>query len=123
MLTKGSPLKTVNMAPPGSLFGFQQRSDDNSESSDKSSQHSTRKDSQFGIYTKQYHPPQGYCHPPSQQPLPVPPPFYHHSPFTMTHSSQPTRSTSQGSTSYGPPWQGYDLHHGGYGRSRMFPPP
>ena len=40
----------------------------------------------------------------------------------MTHSSQPTSSTSQGYPSYGPPWQGYDLHQGGYGGSQMFPP-
>ena len=40
----------------------------------------------------------------------------------MTHSSQPTRSARQGYPSYGPPWQGYDLHQGGYCRSQMFPP-
>jgi hypothetical protein len=41
----------------------------------------------------------------------------------MTYSLQPTRSTSQGYASYGPRWQGYDLHQGGYGGSQMFPPP
>jgi len=41
----------------------------------------------------------------------------------MTHSSQPTSSTSHGYPGYGPPWQGYDLHQGGYGRSQIFPPP
>jgi len=41
----------------------------------------------------------------------------------MTHSSQPSSSASQQYPSYGPPWQGYDLHLGGYGRSQMFPPP
>ena len=41
----------------------------------------------------------------------------------MIHSSQPTSSASQGFRSYGPPWQGYDLHQGGYGGCQMFPPP
>jgi len=41
----------------------------------------------------------------------------------MTHSSQPTTSASQGYPCYGPPWQGYDLHQGGYSGSQMFPPP
>jgi len=41
----------------------------------------------------------------------------------MTHSSQPTTSTRQGYQRYGPPWQGYDLHQGGYGGSLMFLPP
>jgi hypothetical protein len=36
MSMKGSPPKTVNMAPPGGLFGLQQRGDDNSELPDKS---------------------------------------------------------------------------------------
>jgi len=66
---KGSPLKTVNMIPPDGLFGSQQRGDDNSESPDKSSQHATCKDSQFGIHTNQYHPQQGYGYPPSRQPF------------------------------------------------------
>ena len=40
----------------------------------------------------------------------------------MTHNSlHPTTSVSQCYQSYGPPWQGYDLHQGGYGESRMFP--
>jgi hypothetical protein len=39
----------------------------------------------------------------------------------MTHSSHPTTSVSQQYPSYGPPWQGYNLHQGGYGESRMFP--
>jgi len=121
MLTKGSPQKTVNMAPPGGQFGSQQRGDDNSESPDKSTPHATRKDSQFGNHTNQY-PPQGYGYPPSQQTFPGAPQFYHRSPFNMTHSSQPTSSASQQYPSSGPPWQGYDLHQGGYGGSQMFPP-
>jgi len=40
----------------------------------------------------------------------------------MTHSSQPTTSASQGYPGYGPQWQGYDLHQGGYIGSQMFPP-
>jgi len=122
MLTKESPPKTVNMAQPGGLFGLQQCGDDNSESPDESSRHAIRKDSQFGIYNNQCHPPQGYGYPSSQQPFPGTPQFYHQSPFNMTHSSQPTSSTSQGYASYGPPWQGYDLHQGGFGGSQMFPP-
>ena len=39
----------------------------------------------------------------------------------MTHSSQPITSVSQQYPSYGPPWQGYDLHQGSYGESQMFP--
>jgi len=120
---KGSPPKTVNMAPPGGLFGSQQQCDDNSESPDESSRHATRKDSQFGKQTNQYYPQQGYGYRPSQQPFPGAPHFYHQSPFNMTHSSQPTSSASQGyPPSYLPPWQGYNLHHGGYGGSQMFPP-
>jgi len=52
------------MAPPGGLFGLQPRGDNNSESLDRSSPHATRKDSQFGKHTNQYHPPQGYGYPP-----------------------------------------------------------
>jgi len=123
MSTKGSPPKTVNMVAPGGLFGSQQRGNNNLESPDKSSRHATRKDSQFGKHTNQHHPPQGYGYPPSQQPFSGAPQFYHQSQFNMTHSSQPTSSASQGYPSYGPPWQGYDLHQGGYGGSQMFPPP
>ena len=122
MSRKGSPLKTVIMAPPGGLSGLQQCGDDNSESPDSSSPHATRNDSQFGKHTIQYHPPQGYGYPSSQQPFPGAPQFHHRSPFYMTHSSQPTISASQGFPSYGPPWQRYDLHQGGDGRSQMFPP-
>jgi len=123
MSTKGSPPKTVHMATPGGLFGSQQRGDDYSESLDICSQHATRKDSQFGQHTNQYHPLQGNCYPPSQQPFPGTPQFHHQSPFNMTHNSQPTSSASHGYPSYGPPWQGYDLHQGGYGGSQMFPLP
>jgi len=122
MSTKRSPPKTVNIAPPGVLFCSQQHDDDNSESPDKSSRHAIRKDSQFGNHTNQY-PPQGYVYPPSQRPFPGALQFYHQSPFNMTHSSRPTSSASQQYPSYGPPWQGYDLHQGGYGGSQMFPPP
>jgi len=120
---KGSPLKTVNMALLGVPFGSQQRGDENSESLDKSSQHATRKDSQFGKHTNQYHLPQGYGYPPSEQPFPGTEQFYQQSPFNITHSSQPNSGASQGFPSYWPPCQGYDLHEGGYGRSQMFPTP
>jgi len=46
---------------------------------------------------------------------------FHHSPFNMTHSAQPTPSISQQDPGYGPPWQRYDHHQGRYGESRMFP--
>jgi len=122
MSKKGSPPKTVNMMPPSGLFGLQQRGDDNSESLDESSQHATRRDGQVGKHTNHYHPPQGYGYPPSQQPFPGAPQFYHRSPFNMMHSSQPTSSASDEYPRSGPPWQGYDLHQGGYGGSQMFPP-
>jgi len=121
MSTKGSPPKRANMAPPGGQFGSQQHNDNNSESSDDGSQTTTGKDSRTRKHTNQYQPPHGYGYPPSQQPLPGTPQFYHHSPFNTTLSSQPTTSVSQQYPSYGPPWQGYDLHQGGYGESRMFP--
>jgi len=76
----------------------------------------------LGKNTNQYHPPQGYGYPPSQQPFPGALQFYHQSPFNMTHSSQPTSSASQQYPNYWSPWQGYDLHQGGYGGSEMFPP-
>ena len=122
MLTNGSPLKTANMAPPGGLFGMQQRREDNSESSANSTRTATGKDSQLGKQTNQYHLSHGYGYLPSQQPIPDTLHFYQHSPFNMTHSSQPTTSASEGFPSYGPQWQQYDLHQGGYGRSQMFPP-
>jgi len=123
MSANGSPPKTVNMAPQGGLFGWQQRRDDNSGSSDNGSRTATGKDSQFGKHAEQYHPLHGYGYPPSQQPFPGAAQFYQHSPFNMTHSSQPTTSARQGYLSYRPQWQGYDLHPGGYGGSQMFPPP
>jgi len=111
------------MAPPGGLFGSEQHGDANSESLDTSSRHATRKDSQLGKHSSQYHPPQGYGYPPPQQPSPGAPQFYHQFPFNMTHSLQPTSSASQQYRSYGPLWQGFDLHQGGYGGYQMFPPP
>jgi len=101
---KGSPTKTVIMAPPGGLRGWEQRGDDNSESPDKSPQYASRKDSQFGKYTNQYHPLKGYSYHPSQQPVPGAPQFYHLSAFNMTHSSQPASIASEGYLRYGPPW-------------------
>ena len=123
MLANGSPPKAVNMAAAGGRFSSQQSGDDNSQSPDTISRHATCKDSQFGKHTNHYRAPQVYGYPPSQQPFPGAPQFHHQSPFNMTHSSQPTSSASQGYPSYGPPWQGYDLHQGGYGGSHMFPLP
>jgi len=120
--TKGSPRKTAKIYPLGGLFGYHQRRDDNSGSSDIGSWTATCEDSWSGKQTNQHYPPHGYSYPPSQQPFPGAPQFYHHSPFNMTHnSSQPTTSVSQQFRSYGPQWQGYDLHLGGYGESQIFP--
>jgi len=123
MSTNGSPLNTLNVAPQGSLFGSHQRRDHISGSPDNGSRTAIGKDSHFGKHTDQYHPLQGYGYPPSQHPFPGTPQLYHQSPFNMTLSSQPTNSASQGYPSYGPLWQWYDLHQGGYAGSQMFPPP
>jgi len=123
MSMNGSPPKSANTACPGGLFGTQPRCEDNSESSENRSRTATGKDSRFGTQTNQYQPPHGYGYLASPQPFPDTPQFYQHSPFNMTHSSQPTTSARQAYPSYGPPWQGYDLHQGGYGGSQMFPPP
>jgi len=120
--TNGSPPKIPNMAPPGEVLSTQQCCEDNSESSENSLRTATGKDRQFRKQTNQYHQPHGYGYSPSQQPFPGAPQFHQHSPFNMTHSLQPTTSSSQGFPSYGPQWQGYDLHQGGYGGSQMFPP-
>jgi hypothetical protein len=123
MSTKGSPPNTVNVAPPGGQCASQQCGDDNSESPDISSRHASRKDSQFGKHTKQYHLPHGYSYPPSLQSFPGAPQFYHQSPFSMTHSLDPASSASEGyPLRYMPPWQGYDLHHGGHGGSEVCHP-
>jgi len=103
MSMKGSPLQTANRAPPGGLFGSQQCCDDNSGSSDDGSHTTTGKDSRYRKHPNQYQLPHGYGYPPSQQPFPGAPQFYYHSPFDMTHSSQPTTSIRQQYPSYGPP--------------------
>jgi hypothetical protein len=122
MSTNGSPPKTANMAPPGGLFGSQQRPDDNVGASDNHAGNTPNKDTQFGQPTNQFPPPPGYSYPPSQPPFPGAPQFYHHAPFNMTPSSQPSSGATQGYASYGPPWQGYDFPQGGYGGPQMFPP-
>jgi len=123
MSTNGSPLNTVNMAPQGSLFRLQPRCEDNSGFSDNGLWTATGKYSRSGTDSNQYHPLYGDGDPPIQQPFPGAPQFYHHSPSNMTHnSSQPTTSISSWFPSYGLQWQEYDLHQGGYGKSKMFPP-
>jgi hypothetical protein len=123
MSTNGYSPKKVNMAHPGDVFGAQQRSEDTSKSSEKSSQSAPTKDSVFGKQTNQYHPPHGFGNLSSQQPLTGAPLFHEHFPINKTHSSQPTTGASQGNPSFGPQWQGYDLHQDCYGGSQMFPPP
>jgi len=120
MLTNGSPLKTTNMAPPGGLFASEQRSDDNVGASDDNAGNTPNKDTQFGQPKTQFPPPPGYSYPPSQPPYPGAPQFYHHPPFNLTPSSQPSSCATQGYVSYGPPWQGYDFPQGGYGGPQMF---
>ena len=110
MSTNGSPLKTTNtMAPLGGLFGSHQRPDDNVGTSDNNAGNTLNKDTQFGQPTNQFLPPPGYSYPPSQPPFPGAPQFYHHAPFNMTPSSQPSSGATQGYASYGPPWEGYDF--------------
>jgi hypothetical protein len=122
MSTKGSPPKTANMAPPGGQFGSQQCCDDNSESPENGTRPATGKESRSVKHANQYQPPHGYGYPSSQQPFPGAPQFYHQSPFNMTHNrSQPTTSVGQRYPGYEPPWQGYYLHQGGYGKSQLFP--
>jgi len=115
MSTNGSPLKTANMAPPGGLFGSQQRPDDEVGASVNHAGNTPNRDTQFGEPTKQFPPPPGYSYPPLQPPFPGAPQFYHHAPFNMTPGSQPSSGATQGYVSYGPPWQGYDFPQGGYG--------
>jgi len=118
-----SPLETANIAPPGGQFGPQRLLDDNSDSSDSISRTASGKDSSSWKHTNQYHLLHRYGYTSSQQPFPGALPFRHHSPFNMTHnSSEPTTSASQRFPRYGPQWQWYDLHQGGYGGSQMFPP-
>jgi hypothetical protein len=63
MSTNGSPPKTANMAPPGGLFGSQQRPDDNVGASDSHAGNTPNKDTQFGQLTNQFPPPPGYSYP------------------------------------------------------------
>jgi len=122
MSMNGSPPKTTNMAPPGGLFGSQQCPDDNVGASDNNAGNTPNKDTQFRQPTIQFPPPPGYSYSSSQPPLPGFPQFYHHVPFNMTPSSQPSSGATKGYASYGPPWQGYDLPQGSYGGPQMFPP-
>jgi len=113
MSTNRSPPKTPNVALLSCQFEIQQRREDNSGSSERSSRTTTGQDSQFGKHTNQYHPLHGYGYLPSHQAFPAALQFYQHSPFNMMDSPQPATSASQGFPSYGPQWQGYDLHQGG----------
>jgi len=92
-----SPSETVNTALPGGIFGSQQRSDNQSESSDHSSHTASGKDRRFGKHTNQYHPPHGYGYPPAQQPFAGTLQCYHQSQFNVTqfatnHQRKPTIS-------------------------------
>jgi hypothetical protein len=120
MSTNGSRLKTITTAPPGGLFGSQQRPDGNVGASDAGN--TPNKDTQCGQPTNQFPPPPGYSYPPSQPPFAAAPKFFQHAPFKMTPSSQPSSVATQGYASYGPLWQGYNFPPGGYGGRQMFPP-
>ena len=126
MSTNGSPPKTTNMAPTGGLYGSQQRPDDNVGASYNNPGNTPSKDTQFGQPAYQLDspppPPPGYSYPPSQPPFPGALQFNHQVPFNMTPSSQPSSGATQGNPSYGPPWQGYHIHQGGYCGPRMLPP-
>ena len=122
-MKNSSAPNSANRAPLCGLCGTQQRHEDYSESSDHSSQPATAKDSGFVKHSNQYHPQHGYGFLPPWQRFAGAPPCYQHSPFTMTHCSQPTPSTSHGYPRYGPQWEGHDFHQGGYGGIQMFTPP
>ena len=102
----GSPPKTANMAPLGGLFGPQQLPDDSVGASDNHAGNTPNKDTQFEQPTNQLPPPPGYSYPPSQPPFPGAPQFYHHAPFNMTPSSQPSTGATQEYASHGPPVTG-----------------
>jgi hypothetical protein len=121
MSTNRSPLNTTNLAPQGGQFGSQQRPDDNVGASDAGN--TPKNVTLFGQPTNQFPPPLGYSYLPSQPPFPGAPQFYHHAPFNMTPSLQPSSGATQGYASYRPPWQGYDFPQAGYGGPQMFPPP
>jgi len=118
----GSLQKMTNMAPTGGLVGSQLRPDDNVGASDNTAGNTPNKGTQFGQPTNQFHPPPGYSYAPSQPPFPGAALFYHHAPFNMAPSSQPSSGATQGYPSYGPSWHAYDFPRGGYGRPQMFPP-
>ena len=117
MWTNRSPPKTPYMAPTSGLVGFQQRPDENVGASDNT----PSKDTQFGQPTNQMFPPPGYSYLPSRPLFPGASQFYHHAPFNLTPSSQPSTGVTQGYASHRPSWQAYDSPQGGYGGPQMFP--
>jgi hypothetical protein len=123
MLSKhGSALKPTKLAPPGGLFGSQQHPDDNVEGSENNAGNTASQDTEFGQPSNQIHPPRGYCYLPLQPPFPGALQFYHHAPFNMTPSSQPSTAATQEYQSYAPSWQAYDFPQQGYGGPHIFPP-
>jgi len=89
MSTNGSPPKKTNMAPPGGLFGSQQRPEDNVGASVNNAGNTPSKETQFRQPPNQIDPPPGYSYPPSQLQFPGAPQFSHPAPFNLTPSSQP----------------------------------
>jgi len=104
-----SPLKTANMASPGSLFGMYKHHEDISAALEYGSPSAIGNDIAFGKQTNQNHPLHGYGSQPSQHPFPSPSQIYQHSSFNMTQSLQPTTSVGQGYPGNGPQWQEYYL--------------
>jgi hypothetical protein len=117
-----SPSKTTNLAATGGLFGSQQCPDDNVGASVDNAGNTPIKDTEFEQPTKQIHPPPGIGYPPLQPPFPGTPQFYHHAPFNIAPSIQPSTGATQGYPSYGPLWQAYDFPQGSYGGPQVFPP-
>jgi len=77
-------------------FASQQHPEDNVETLENHFWFTSSKDSSFGSHTNKLHLLHGYGYPPSQQPIPDAPQFYHCSPFNITPSSQPSTSPSEG---------------------------
>jgi len=111
MPTNRSLPKTTIMAPTGWLFGSQQGPDDNVGASHNNAGNTPSKDTQFRQPTNQIHPPPGYSDLPSQLPFPGAPQFYHHAPFNLKPSSEPSTGATKGYRSYASSW-----------RSIWFPP-
>jgi len=123
MSMNGTPPKTTNVAPAGSLNGTQQWCQHNSEPSENCSHTATCKDGRFGKQSNQYYLPSRYGYRPSKMSYSGAGLIYHHSTFNTILSSQPTNSTRLGFPSHVLQRQGYDHNQGRYVGSQMFSAP